>query len=181
MRDAPTSIIIGRAKAMARADRIEGPIGGEARTRALSGPMRRRFTAEYKLSILGQAAQAIAAGPGHLEKLLSREGLYSSHLSQWRKRLQDGSLESLRRGRKALSRQALLRENRDLRRKMEHLEGELRETASKIQTPRDRDPGAWGHAGGFLRHRLLRLAESARKARCGEAIREPVPGGPGEA
>lgn len=42
---------------------------------------RRTFTAEYKRRILDEADRA---GPGELGLLLRREGLYSSHLSNWR-------------------------------------------------------------------------------------------------
>jgi len=43
---------------------------------------RRRFTAEYKRKILKEAD---ACGRGELGALLRREGLYSSHLVEWRR------------------------------------------------------------------------------------------------
>ena len=46
-------------------------------------PHRRRFTAEYKRSILDQADAALDAGT--VGVLLRREGLYSSHLTTWRR------------------------------------------------------------------------------------------------
>lgn len=45
-------------------------------------PMRRRFTAEYKLRILREVERA--KEPGEVGAILRREGLYSSHLSHWR-------------------------------------------------------------------------------------------------
>jgi len=39
---------------------------------------RRRFTADYKLTMLDEADRA--AAPGAIGALLRREGLYSSHL-----------------------------------------------------------------------------------------------------
>src|SRR5574342_443206 len=51
---------------------------------------RRRFTAEYKLQIL-RTAEACAGG-GELGALLRREGLYSSHLTTWRRQQEAGSL-----------------------------------------------------------------------------------------
>lgn len=42
---------------------------------------RRRFTNEYKRRIL---AEADRCKPGELSALLRREGLYSSHLANWR-------------------------------------------------------------------------------------------------
>ena len=64
--------------------------------------MRRRFKAAYKERIL-RAADA-CAGPGEIGALLRREGLYSSHLSKWRKQWAAGGLAGLQgtgRGRKA--------------------------------------------------------------------------------
>lgn len=63
---------------------------------------RRRFSAEYKVGILAEADTCTL--PGQLGSLLRREGLYSSHLSQWRRQRRAGQLESLqpqKRGRKA--------------------------------------------------------------------------------
>ena len=44
---------------------------------------RRRFTARYKLRVLQEAEACREAG--QLGALLRREGLYSSHLAQWRR------------------------------------------------------------------------------------------------
>lgn len=55
-------------------------------------PARRRFTAEYKLRIL-QAPDRCAEG--ELGALLRREGLYSSHLTTWRKQRETGQLAAL--------------------------------------------------------------------------------------
>lgn len=43
---------------------------------------RRRFSAEYKKGILREAAKCTK--PGEIGALLRREGLYSSHLVNWR-------------------------------------------------------------------------------------------------
>jgi transposase len=61
---------------------------------------RRQFTADYKLRILEEADACSA--PGQLGALLRREGLYSSHLSEWRRLRARGTLAALapqRRGR----------------------------------------------------------------------------------
>ena len=58
---------------------------------------RRRFTAEYKLRIVRAAERCTS--PGAIGALLRREGLYSSHLANWRAQ-QAHSLEPKRRGRK---------------------------------------------------------------------------------
>ncbi len=54
---------------------------------------RRRFTAEYKLDILRQADHART--PGEVGALLRREGLYSSHLTTWRRQRDTGILSAL--------------------------------------------------------------------------------------
>ena len=61
---------------------------------------RRKFTAKYKLEILGKADAC--TGPGEIGELLRREGLYTSHLTYWRKQRKDGALKELgqSRGRK---------------------------------------------------------------------------------
>jgi len=62
---------------------------------------RRQFTVAYKLHILHEANHTAI---GQLGALLRREGLYSSHLSNWRRQRADGTLAALappRRGRPA--------------------------------------------------------------------------------
>ena len=91
---------------------------------------RRRFTAEYKLRILNEADNCDERG--ELGKLLRREGLYSGHLSKWRKQRSKGSLRALtprKRGRRPkqqnpLSKRVsqLERENEILRKRIEHAE-----------------------------------------------------------
>ena len=62
---------------------------------------RRRFTVEYKRKIVREADACKTAGA--IGALLRREGLYSSHLSVWRREREAGALDALsrRRGRKA--------------------------------------------------------------------------------
>jgi len=56
-------------------------------------PVRRKFTAEYKLKILAEADRCTEYG--QIGALLRREGLYSSHLSEWRRKRTQGTLVSL--------------------------------------------------------------------------------------
>ena len=56
-------------------------------------PVRRKFTAEYKLKILAEADRCTEYG--QIGALLRREGLYSSHLSEWRRKRMEGTLVSL--------------------------------------------------------------------------------------
>jgi hypothetical protein len=57
-------------------------------------PVRRRFTAEYKRSVLNQADAARDSGA--IGVLLRREGLYSSHLGTWRRQRKQGELAGQR-------------------------------------------------------------------------------------
>jgi hypothetical protein len=64
--------------------------------------VRRKFAAEYKRSILAQADAG--RGQGAIGALLRREGLYSSHLSPWRRQRKEGTRQALsvkKRGRKS--------------------------------------------------------------------------------
>lgn len=91
---------------------------------------RRRFTAAYKQRILERADRC--SEPGEIGALLRREGLYSSHLSNWRRQRDQGVLVGLtprKRGRKAEQRSAesvrleqLERDNETLRTKLEQAE-----------------------------------------------------------
>jgi transposase len=58
---------------------------------------RRRFTKEYKLRILEEADRCTKAG--ETGALLRREGLYSSHLTNWRSQRHEGTLKALERKR----------------------------------------------------------------------------------
>jgi len=63
-------------------------------------PSRRRFSPTYKLRVVEEADRCTE--PGEVGRLLRREGLYSSHLTTWRKAARSGSLRGLskKRGRK---------------------------------------------------------------------------------
>ncbi len=57
---------------------------------------RRRFTAEYKRERLEEADKHLSAGrTGEVAAMLRREGLYSSHLTEWRKARKRGELAGL--------------------------------------------------------------------------------------
>jgi transposase len=66
---------------------------------------RRSFTAGYKARILAEADACTR--PGEVGELLRREGLYTSHLTYWRKQRKDGAMKELGqpRGRKPADRQ----------------------------------------------------------------------------
>jgi transposase len=69
---------------------VSAPAGAD--TEVVAKPVRRRFTAEYKLRILRAAEHC---SPGELGALLRREGLYSSHLTTWRRQREAGQLAGL--------------------------------------------------------------------------------------
>jgi len=88
---------------------------------------RRRFTAEYKLRVLREADACTE--PGQLGAVLRREGLYSSHLTDWRRQRELGAWAALakrrgRPGRHPLAQRvaALERENAQLQRRLEQAE-----------------------------------------------------------
>jgi transposase len=84
---------------------------------------RRTFSAKYKAEILTKADAC--AKPGEVGELLRREGLYTSHLTYWRKQRKDGALKELGkpRGRKPVDRRD--QEIAQLQRKLERSEAEL--------------------------------------------------------
>lgn len=73
-------------------------------TEVTAKPKRRRFSAQDKLRVL-RLADACTK-PGEVGALVRREGLYSSHLTEWRRARAAGELDALtpkKRGRKALA------------------------------------------------------------------------------
>jgi transposase-like protein len=90
---------------------------------------RRRFTAEYKARILDEADRCTE--PGQLGELLRREGLYSSHLTNWRRQRKAG-LAPKQRGRKPKSNKQEQQELDRLRRENKRLAERLRQAETII-------------------------------------------------
>jgi transposase-like protein len=93
---------------------------------------RRKFSAEYKWRILEEADNCTEAG--QIGALLRREGLYSSHLTTWRRQREGGLLEGLsprKRGRKR--KDELEREVARLRRENERLRAGLEQAEMIIE------------------------------------------------
>lgn len=81
---------------------------------------RRTFTAEFKRQVLAEVDAAAAAG-GEVGAVLRRHGLYSSHLTEWRRQRDAGQLAGLaprKRGRKAKPRNELAEEVARLQREL---------------------------------------------------------------
>jgi len=93
---------------------------------------RRKFSAEYKRRILEEADNCTE--PGQIGALLRREGLYSSHLSTWRRQRDRGLVQALgpkKRGRKR--RDELEREVVRLQRENERLQASLEQAETIIE------------------------------------------------
>jgi transposase-like protein len=86
-------------------------------------PKRRRFDAEYKLAILEEYERL--TDPGGKGALLRREGLYSSHIVEWRRARDAGAIKELAPKSRPAARSAEQVEVERLRRRNERLEAEL--------------------------------------------------------
>ncbi len=96
-------------------------------------PKRRTFTAAYKLRIL--AAVERARGSGEVGALLRREGLYSSHLTKWRRQQRTGALNALaprKRGPKVAPPNPLARRVAELERRNRELARRLAQSEAII-------------------------------------------------
>ena len=90
-------------------------------------PRRRTFTADYKLAVVAEYDAADAQGRG---ALLRREGLYTSHIWEWRKARDRGTLA----GPPARKRRSAEQVELDkLRRRNERLEAELKKTKLALE------------------------------------------------
>jgi transposase len=132
--DVEQALVAGETQGARRATGVSPARGAVERARAADPEVavkakRRQFTAQYKLRIVREAAAAKT--PGEIGALLRREGLYSSHLADWRRQRERGELVGLsaKRGRKAepvnpLAKRVaeLEREKRRLERKLEQAE-----------------------------------------------------------
>ena len=114
------TMLLTKAAPRGHAETVERPPDPEVPEK----PKRRQFTAAYKLRIVEEADRCTQ--PGEIGALLRREGLYSSHLTTWRRQRREGTLQGLgrRRGRQGKDPlqaevEALRRENQRLRRRLE--------------------------------------------------------------
>src|SRR3954452_3318093 len=114
------------ASLLARADD-----GGVDEPDPTARPRRRSFTAGYKAQILDEY-DALLSGSSERGALLRREGLYTSHIAEWRKARDAGACEGL--AAKAKPRHSPEQvELERLRRKTERLEAELERTKTALE------------------------------------------------
>lgn len=102
-------------------------VSGTPDPEVLEKAARRKFSAEYKLRILRLADSC--TDPGSLGSLLRKEGLYSSHLTTWRRQREQGMLKGLepaKRGRKSTEPNPLMPELARLRKENQRLEKRLK-------------------------------------------------------
>ena len=92
---------------------------------------RRSFTAEYKARILDEY-DALPSGSSERGALLRREGLYTSHIAEWRRAGDAGAHQGLVPKAK-LRRSPEQVELEKLRRKTERLEAELERTKTALE------------------------------------------------
>jgi len=95
---------------------------------------RRKFTADYKVRILREAETCQHAG--QRGALLRREGLYSSHLTTWRRQAERGTLQALsprRRGPKARTPNPLMKRVATLEKENQHLRHKLKQAETIIE------------------------------------------------
>ena len=93
---------------------------------------RRTFTAEYKARVLAEY-EALPEHSGERGALVRREGLYSSHIAEWRKARDAAALDALEPKVRPAKRTAEQVELEKLRRKTERLEAELARTKLALE------------------------------------------------
>jgi transposase-like protein len=91
----------------------------------------RHFTAEYKKRILDEADACTS--PTQRGALVRREGLYSSHLTMWRRQRAQGILDGLTPKKRGVKSDPLALENAQLRRENQRLEQQLRRAEMIIE------------------------------------------------
>jgi transposase-like protein len=93
-------------------------------------PKRRTFTAEYKLAMI--AEYDAVTEPGAKGALLRREGLYSSHIIEWRRARDAGALAGVADKPRKPARSDADREADRLRAENERLRAELAKTRAAL-------------------------------------------------
>jgi transposase len=101
-------------------------------------PRRRTYTAEYKRRILKEADACTT--PGAIGALLRREGLYSSHLVEWRRARGRGELAALtpkKRGRKPVPIDPRERKIAELERQLAQMSGRAERAEALVEAQKN--------------------------------------------
>jgi hypothetical protein len=128
-------------------------MGGEPSTP--DRPRRRTFTADYKLALLDEYDRC--AGDGDKGALLRREGLYSSHVVEWRRARDSGALAGLSPKGRQRTHTPLQAELARTRKRAERAEAELAKTRLVIEIQ--------GKASELLERLLTESDEEKRQQR----------------
>jgi transposase-like protein len=94
-------------------------------------PQPRRFTAEYKLSMLKE--YDACDQPGEKGALLRREGIYASNISTWRRQYSQGGMDGLHKTKRGPKADPHSRENKQLREENEQLKKRLQQAELIIE------------------------------------------------
>jgi transposase len=107
---------------MTNASLVARAQNGKVRDDPAAKPARRRFTTEYKAAIVEEYDRA--TDPGAKGAILRREGLYTSHIVEWRRAKDAGALAGLA-PRHPKKRSSAERELLRATKRIERLEGQL--------------------------------------------------------
>jgi transposase len=110
---------------------VVAPHDGDMADHDPGRPRRRRFSPEYKLAILAEYDRLTE--PGDKGALLRREGLYTSHLVEWRRAREAGALAGLAGQGRARKRTPEQVELERVRRRNQRLEAELARTRAALE------------------------------------------------
>lgn len=92
-------------------------------------PTRRKFSAEYQLRILEELDRC---PKGEIGLILRREGLYSSHITSWRRARQNGTLKPGAARKRATKPSPLAKEHKDLKAELERTKAKLTRAEAKL-------------------------------------------------
>jgi transposase-like protein len=111
---------------------------GAGDVQVVAKPRRRTYTAEYKRRILKEADACTT--PGAIGALLRREGLYSSHLVEWRRARARGELAGLtprKRGRKPTPVDSRDRKIAELERQLAEMRGRAERAEALVEAQKN--------------------------------------------
>jgi transposase len=99
----------------------------------IARPHRRNLTVGYKLKVLETVAALREQGQGAAGAYLRKEGLYCSSIRSWERLRDQGLLTSTQRGQKDKNHDAILAENKQLRRRLDQSRKRLAKTELIIE------------------------------------------------